>query len=129
MSKEGAIKTLFVIVAVLYMTGCAFIGRDELKQDEPTDRIIYQITYSVTGNVDSVDITFENKHGGTSQKKGVAIPWTYHFNREAGESVSISVQNYTDRGSISVVIFRNGEIYRMSSCSGPYCIARAYGIL
>lgn len=129
MSKEGAIKILFVILALLYMTGCAFIGRDELKQDEPTDRVIYQITYSVTGSVDSVDITFENKHGGTSQKRGAAIPWTHHFNCEEGESVSISVQNCTDRGSLRVVIFRDGEIFRWSSCSGALCIATASGIL
>ena len=34
------------------------------------------VEYKVTGSASSVDVTYTNKDGGTSQESYVSVPWT-----------------------------------------------------
>ena len=38
------------------------------------------VEYKITGSANSVDVTYTNKDGGTSQESNVSVPWTKSFN-------------------------------------------------
>ena len=89
----------------------------------------YQITYEVTGTALAASLTFTNEDGGTSQESDVWLPWTYSFEAEEGDWVSILAQNTGDTGSVTVTIYRDGEVFRTSTSSGAYVIATASDFL
>jgi len=95
---------------------------------EPED-VIYDVEYKVTGTAFTVDVTYVNEDGGTSQESDVSVPWSYSFRRAEGEFVYISAQNQGNTGTVKVIIFRDGYLFKTSTSEGAYVIATASGTL
>jgi len=87
----------------------------------------YSIKYSVTGTTSSVDVTYENGDGGTSQKSDDSLPWTYSFTGYSGDFIYISAQNQNDTGSVIATIYIDNEKYKSSTSEGAYVIATSSG--
>lgn len=89
----------------------------------------YHVEYRVTETARSVSVTYQNADGGISQAFGVPLPWSYSFTAEPGTWVYVSAQNDGETGWIRVTIYKDGEEFKTSTSSGPYCIATAHGTL
>ena len=88
----------------------------------------YNVKYEVTGSASKVFITYQNENGGTSQEEA-SVPWSYSFTAESGDFVYVSAQNQGDNGSVTVTIYKDGEVFKTSTSSGGYVIATADGRL
>lgn len=111
-----------VVLAVAIIIGvCASVG-NELTKD-------YQVRYEVTGSASTVDITYQNEDGGTSQLSDVTLPWSLAFTGEALDFVYVSAQNQGETGTVTVTIYKDGEQFKTSTSSGAYVIASADGAL
>lgn len=96
--------------------------------DNPLDSSI-RVKYEVTGTANTVDVTYENEDGGTSQESDVSVPWSYTFDGEPGDFVYISAQNQGESGSVTVTIYTDGDEFKSSTSEGSYVIATASGTL
>lgn len=96
--------------------------------DNPLDSSI-NVKYKVTGTADTVDVTYENSDGGTSQESDVSVPWSYSFTGEPGDFVYISAQNQGQTGTVTVTIYTDGDVFKTSTSEGAYVIATASGSL
>jgi hypothetical protein len=108
-------KVALILLVILALSQCDLFA--------PT------VTYEVTGSASSVDVTYENEDGGTSQQSGVSVPWSYSFTGHNGDFVYISAQNNGSSGSVTVTIYKNDSVFKTSTSSGAYVIADAYGTL
>lgn len=102
----------------LALTGC----------DNPFDPSI-DVKYKVTGTAATVDVTYENSSGGVSQESDVEVPWSYSFTGDPGDFVYISAQNQGQTGTVTVTIYRDGDVFKTSTSEGAYVIATASGTL
>jgi len=119
-------KFLFLfILMVSILIGC----REDPYNDTSSEPTYFDVKYEVTGTTSKVDITIENESGGTSQFSDVSVPWIYEFRRISGSFVYLSAQNQLSSGSVTVTIYKNGNVFKSSSSSGAYVIATAYGTL
>jgi hypothetical protein len=86
------------------------------------------VSYRVTCDSGTVDITYETSGGGTSQAIGVSTPWNYFLERPRnGDFLYVSAQNKQDHGSITVEIRMGDRVYRTETSTGAYCIATVSG--
>lgn len=108
------ILSVFIVLLTFFLMTCQLFGPRQVK-------------YEVTGTAALVDITIENEDGGTSQFSGVATPWSYNFSAPQDAFVYVSAQNQTDAGSVTTSIYVNAELFKVSTSSGAYVIATAYG--
>jgi hypothetical protein len=108
-------KYLMFFLCILIINGCGMFG--------------YDIKYEVTGSASTVDITYENADGGTSQANGVSISWSYSFTGHTDDFVYVSAQNNGESGTVTVTIYKDGSVFKTSTSSGAFCIASASGIL
>lgn len=83
--------SLFLII-LLSLTACPLFQK----------QVKYKVTCTATPNL--VDITIENKDGGTSQFADIATPWTYEFESTKNAFVYVSAQNQQNHGSITATI-------------------------
>jgi hypothetical protein len=86
------------------------------------------VEYKITGSANSVDVTYTNRDGGTSQESNVGVPWTKSFNIDCEEFLYISAQNQGSSGSVTARINVDGKKYKESTSTGAYVIASASGI-
>lgn len=85
------------------------------------------VEYRVTGSAYSVFITYANKTEGTSQEYA-NVPWTYSWSgAKSGQFLYVSAQNQWDTGSVTVEIYKNGNLFKTSTSTGAYVIATASG--
>lgn len=94
----------------------------EIQSPNPNPNIV---TYKVTGTARSVDVTFTNKGGGTSQYSDVRVPWSYDFSGIPEQHLYISAQNNDTRGTVTVTIYRGDIVLQTSTSRGEYVIASA----
>lgn len=120
-------KIIFFIMILALVITLAILSLSCNKQS--TKPIIYTLKYEVTGSAASVDITYENADGGSSQITNSPIPWSTSFSRAAGEYVYISAQNRGYYGDVTVTIYRNNTLFKTANSSGPHSIATVSGIL
>ena len=113
-------KLLFLSILSLFFITC------EKDIQEP---IVYQVKYEITGSTTSVNITYENEQGGTSQVAEANVPWLTTFQRVKGSFVYLSAQNKLDEGTVTVTIYRDGSSFKTSTSTGGYVIATASGLL
>jgi len=107
-----------MLIAMLLLLNC----------DNPLDSSI-DVKYKVTGTAETVDITYENRDGGTSQEADVEVPWSYSFTGHPGDFVYISAQNQGSTGTVTVTILTDGDVVKTSTSEGAYVIATAHGSL
>ena len=92
------------------------------------DLAIPFVSYRVTCDAGTVDITYATSDGGTSQAIEVSTPWNYFLlHPKNGDFVYISAQNNQDHGSVTVEIRMGDRVYRTETSTGAYCIATASG--
>lgn len=115
--------TVLRVIAVLGLIYLALLGCDN-----PLDSSI-DVKYKVTGTAETVDVTYENSSGGVSQESDVEVPWSYSFTGEPGDFVYISAQNQGQTGTVTVTIYRDGDVFKTSTSEGAYVIATASGTL
>ena len=91
-----------------------------------------QIEYKVTCTTGLVDLTIENSDGCVSQYDDMATPWSYSFEitskPEYGYTfVYVSAQNQQNSGSVTAQIYVDDSLYKTSTSTGAYVIAKASG--
>ena len=114
----------FCIIVTTALSGCL----------EPED---HAVKYTVKSNCDTVDVTYENGHGGTSQstadtgfdQNDELIEWSDSFTTtfDGYTFLYISGQSNcgSDSASVIVAIYVDGDVIAFSDCDGGYCIATA----
>ena len=86
----------------------------------------YSVVYSVGGTASSASLTYQNKSGGTDQKK-VSLPWTYSFNGKPGDFLYLSAQNEKEYGTVTAEIKLNGTTVQSAESNDGYGIASVSG--
>lgn len=123
MKKKLAIGCAVVaVLAIAVIIGvCLSIGHEVSKT--------HDVRYEVTGSAQSVDLTYTNDTGGTSQQSAVPLPWSYSFKGDTLAFVDVSAQNTGETGTVIATIYRDGEMWKTSTSEGAYVIASASGAL
>jgi hypothetical protein len=97
----------------------------------------HTVKYTVTSNCDTVDVTYENGHGGTSQSTAQTgfdqndelIEWTDSFTTtfDGFTFMYISGQSSCGQDDVKVIvaIYVDEDLIAFSDCDGGYCIATA----
>jgi hypothetical protein len=123
--KTGVLmRRLLPSLLVLTVIGAVLGGCEE-----PSEPSILDVKYQVIDSATSFDITFRNEEGKLIETNNAYPPWDYSFQAEAGDTVYVSAQNLGQTGSVCVSIWREGEIYKSSTCTGAYCTATASSTL
>ncbi len=110
-------KILWLVLLLFLLAGCELFD---------TSR---DVEYTAVCSSGTVDLTIENRDGGTSQFSDVPTPWSYSFTGEVDDFVYVSAQNNQDNGTVTVKIIVDGDTFKSSISSGAYVIASAYGSL
>lgn len=113
---------VIVLIGLAVIIGVCLSAGNELSKD-------HDVKYEVTGSAQSVDITYQNEDGGTSQVSDVTLPWSITFTGDTLDFVYISAQNQGETGTVTVTIYRDAEQFKSSTSSGAYVIASADGTL
>lgn len=115
-------KIFFIFFIIVLLNSCNFLLG------------ISSIKYEVTGTASSVDLTIENKGGGTSQFSNVSLPWKYEFTKQKNDEYDfvflyVSAQNNGSFGTVTSTIYVDGDSWKSSTSSGSYVVATASGSL
>jgi len=110
--------TICIIVVLLSMM---LIGTNIACQ--PNDNV----TYEVTGDADSVDVTLSNDTGGTEQYNDMPLPFRMDYGGFNERYVYLYAYNNGDNGTITLSIYVNGKLFKTATSSGPYTNATVYG--
>lgn len=102
-----------IIVAIIAAVAICASAGNELAKD-------FEVRYEVTGSATTVDVTYQNEDGGTSQVSDVSLPWSVTFT---------GAQNQGEIGTVTCTIYQDGEQFKQSTSSGAYVIASADGTL
>jgi len=98
---------------------------DETKQEKAAEEAKpqrYSVTYAVEGETPFASVTFLNDKGA-SQRETVKIPWKRVFEMQKGAPLSISAQNQSGSGGITVRILVEGKVLTRSDSDGPFVTA------
>jgi hypothetical protein len=98
---------------------------DETKQEKAAEEAKpqrYSVTYAVEGETPFASVTYLNDKGATQQEM-VKIPWKRAFEMQKGAPLSISAQNQTGRGGVTVRILVEGKVLTRSDSDGPFVTA------
>ena len=103
-----------------------------------TEPDVHAVRYEVISNCDTVDITYENGHGGTSQstvqtgekdQNDEWVPWVYSFTTSFDGFTFMYISGQSNCGgdgaSVIVSIYVDGAPIAFGNCDGGYCIATA----
>lgn len=85
------------------------------------------LEYRISGSAATADLTYQNSMGTTSQRQNTALPASLSFPVFNGGYVYISAQNGASTGTITVSIYRRGQLFSTNTASGSYAIATASG--
>ena len=85
------------------------------------------VTYEVTGDAESVNVTVSNDNGSTEEYTDVPLPWRMDYGGFDESYVYLYAYNRGESGTIHLAIYVNGQLYKTATCSGPYCNAVATG--
>jgi hypothetical protein len=107
------------IAAVLLLVVCTFMISACQRNDN--------VTYEVTGDADSVDVTLTNSTGDTEQYTDVPLPFRMDFGGHSDSDVYLYVYNRGESGSIDLKVYVNGRLFKSAYSSGPYVNAVVTG--
>jgi len=86
------------------------------------------VKFEVKGTTPKVSVTIgmEDK---TEQYANVDVPWSKSVRMEKDQFVYLSAQNMREGGTVHVIIWVDGRIFKEASSSGSYVIASVSGTL
>ena len=87
------------------------------------------IRYEVSGSAQLANVTYENGSGGTSQMTNIALPWSHTFSGEPDEYVYLYAHSQSETGSITVTIYKDGDVFRRATSEGAFVAASVSGNL
>lgn len=110
-----------ILVLTLFIIACLF-SCDAFETSA-------NFKYTVTGTAKTASVTYENADGGTSQESNIALPWEYSFSLDKSlyNFLYISARIDRDGGTVTTTIYKDGDVYKISSSSGAYSGATASG--
>jgi hypothetical protein len=114
-----SIGTITGIIVVLFAMICVGTNIACRQMDN--------VTYEVTGDADSVDVTVSNDNGGQEQYNDVPLPWRMDYGGFTERYVYLYAYNNGDSGTITISIYVNGKLFKTATSSGPYTNAVVYG--
>ena len=123
----GALVVIIILIAVGIST-CLGAGSTDTSTPSYTPVSYPTVVYEVTGTATYASVTLNNGEGGTEQYSKVAIPWSYTEKSFSDNFLYVSAQNQGDRGTVTVKIYVDGELFKTSTSSGAYVIASASGL-
>jgi hypothetical protein len=110
------IKVLAAFCVVLIaITGCS------------KESMQFSYKYEVSGSAGDYSITCEGAPSGTVQYANVGSGWAYTWTQTGTRWLYFSAQNNTSSGTVTVKIFRDGEVIAQQTSSGAYVIATVSG--
>ena len=123
----GALLVIFILIAVGIGT-CLGDNSTDTYTPSSTPVSYPTIVYEITGTATYASVTLNNGGGGTEQYSNVSIPWSYTEKSFSDNFLYVSAQNQGDRGTVTVKIYVDGELFKTSTSSGAYVIASASGL-
>ncbi|WP_054600986.1 MmpS family transport accessory protein [Mycolicibacterium fortuitum] len=116
------------LVMFLGLGACvAFVGGVAKNIDDESKREV-TVTYSVTGSGNSAAITYSGRDFNTAQETDVTLPWNKNVTIDGlGKTVSLTVTNDSDGGTITCEISANGRTLARQTSSGPFATASCIG--
>lgn len=108
------------IILVLLVSSCTTLETPDLSRS---------VIYTATCTTGTMDITIEDKDGGTAQFNGVSSPWIYSFTSKYKTFVYVSAQNNQSIGTVTTEIKVNGKVWKNGTSSGAYVISTSSGSL
>jgi hypothetical protein len=118
----NSIKAIWIttrIILVLFLMICLVIN----VACKPEDNV----TYEVTGDAESVNVTVSNDNGGQEQYNDIPLPWRIDYGGFEESYVYLYAYNNGDSGTITISIYVNGKLFKTATSSGPYTNAVVYG--
>ena len=123
--RSGAVDTSPKVAPPSEKDRKAPASDDQAKQEkageEPKPQR-YSVTYAVEGESPFASVTFSNDKGAAQQEK-VRIPWKRVFEMQKGAPLSLSAQDQSGRGGVTVRILVEGKVLTRSDSAGPYSTA------
>jgi len=113
------LSATFRIAVILFLVVCMCISAACQRNDN--------VTYEVTGDAESVDITLTNSTGDTEQYNDVPLPFRMDFGGHSDSDVYLYAYNRGESGSINLNVYVNGQLFKSAYSSGPYVNAVVTG--
>jgi hypothetical protein len=109
----------FRIAAAIFLMACIVASSACQRNDN--------VTYEVTGDAESVDITLTNSTGDTEQYNDVPLPFRMDYGGHSDSDVYLYAYNRGESGSINLKVYVNGKLFKSAYSSGPYVNAVVTG--
>ena len=91
-------KLFYIGVLILFLFACA--GFDTW----------YQADLVVSGTANDININFKNSQGDREQVNNISPPWNFSFSARKGFEVICIVQNNQETGTISIELYKDGQL-------------------
>ncbi len=112
-------KLIFILFVVIGLTTISSCGKFE-----PTNS---QYKYEVTGTSGNYSVTIQNTDDNTQQWSSVSNGWYYSWSQTGTRWLYLSAQNNTANGSVTVKIYKDGQVVASNTSYGAYSIATVSG--
>ena len=115
-------RCAIAILVVPFMFGCGAIG-DIFAGPSNTE-------YRASGTAARVSLTYATADG-TEQIDSSALPWAYSRTADNGDFLSVSalIIEGGDLDTVTVQIYKGGDVFKTATSSGLGSIATASGLL
>lgn len=112
-------KLFFVLFVLMGLTTISSCGKYEPSNS--------QYKYEVTGTSGNYSVTIQNTDDNTQQWSSVSNGWYYSWTQTGTRWLYLSAQNNTANGSVTVKIYKDGQVVATNTSYGAYSIATVSG--
>jgi hypothetical protein len=103
------------------------IGLFTISSCEKYESSNSQYKYEVTGTSGDYSVTIQNTDDNTQQWSSVSNGWYYSWSQTGTRWLYLSAQNNTASGSVTVKIYKDGQVVASNTSYGAYSIATVSG--
>lgn len=111
-------RFLFILLTIFFVS-CLTSPEENKTRD---------VKFEVKGTTPEVSVTI-GMGDKTEQYANVYTPWTKKVQMQKDEFVYLSAQNEREGGTVRVIIWVDGKIFKEASSSGSYVIATVSGTI
>jgi hypothetical protein len=112
-------KMIFILFVVIGLTTISSCGKYEPSNS--------QYKYEVSGTSGNYSVTIQNTDDNTQQWSSVSNGWYYSWSQTGTRWLYLSAQNNTANGSVTVKIYKDGQVVASNTSYGAYSIATVSG--